>query len=107
MSAPTLVAARKPCSASASRIAPIDEAADQAGIAEAHFELRRMHVHVELRRVELNEERGDGEAVAREHVGIGGAERTGEKRIAKRPAVDEHELMERIRAVEGRQPGVA
>ena len=62
-----------------------DQAAHQAGIAEAHLELRRVDVHVELGGVELEEERGDRKAVARQHVGIGGAERAREQRVAERP----------------------
>ncbi len=58
--------------------------AHQAGIAEAHLELGRMHVDVELAGRELQEERRDGKAVARQHVGIGGAQRA--RRAADRAA---------------------
>ena len=95
-----------PARASASRIAPIRSPRTMPGIAEAHLQLGRMDVHVDLAGRHVEEERGDGKAVARQHVGIGGAQRAGEERIAERPPVDEEELLQRIGAVEGRQPGM-
>ena len=102
-----LAAARKPCSAKRVADRADDQPAHHAGIAEAHLELRRMDVDVELGGVELEEERRDRKAVARQHVSIGGAERAGEQRIAERAAVDEQELLQRVGAMEGRQAGMA
>ena len=46
-------------------------------------------------------------AVARQHVGIGAADRAGDQLVAHRPAVDIGILLQRVGAVEGRQRDVA
>ena len=57
-----------------------DQAADQAGIAEAHLRLGRVDVDVDQRRIEREEQHRDRMAVALHDVGIGGAERAEELR---------------------------
>jgi hypothetical protein len=66
-----------------------------------------VNVDVDIRSTQLDEKHGDRKAVAGEHVGIGGAQRTREQRVAQRPAVDKHELLQGVGAVERRQSRVA
>src|SRR3546814_8257043 len=82
-----------------------DEAAHQARIAEAHLGLGRMHVHVDLLGRQLDEERHQGMAVAREEVLIGAADGAVEQLVAHRTAVHEEILVLRVAAVERRQAG--
>ena len=84
-----------------------EQAAHQAGIAEAHLGLGRVHVDVDLARIERDEQRHDRMAVARQVVGIGGAHHADQELVAHRPAVDEEILAERIGARERRQRGEA
>ena len=101
-----LAEARNPCSSKRVADRADDQPAHHAGIAEADLLLRRVDVDVELGRIEFEEERRDRKAVAREHVSVGGAERAGEQRIAERASVHEQELLQRVRAMEGRQAGM-
>ena len=84
-----------------------DQCAHQAGIAEAHFGFRRMHIGVDLARAERHEQRHHGMAVARQIVGIGGAHRAEDQLVAHGPAVDEEILPERIRPRQRRRGGKA
>ena len=107
VASPPVVAARPPSRVSASRKRADDQAAHQAGIAEAHLGLGRMHVHVDLARIERDEQRHHRMAVARQIVGVGGAHRADQQLVAHRPVVDEQILPERIGAGVGRQGGKA
>ena len=104
---PPVVAARVPSRASAALSALHDQRAHQAGIAEAHLGLGRMHVDVDLARIERDEQREQRMAVARQIIGIGAAHRAEQKLVAHRPAVDEEILAERIGAGQRRQRGKA
>ena len=75
-----------------------DQRADEAGVAEAHFGLGRMHIGIDLRRRQRHEQRHHRMAVARQIVGIGGAHRAEDELVAHRAAVDEQILAERIGA---------
>ena len=77
--------------------------AHQAGIAEPHLGLGRMHVHVHLARRQRDEQRDDRMAVARQIVGVGAAHHAEQQLVAHRPAVDEQILPERVGARERRQ----
>ena len=72
---PPVVAARWPSRAQRLLQRAHDERAHQAGVAEAHLGLGRMHVDVDLARIERHEQRDDRMAVARQIVGIGAAHR--------------------------------
>ncbi len=84
-----------------------DQPAHQAGVAEAHLGLGRMHVDVDLARIERDEQRQQRMAVARQIIGIGAAHRADQQLVAHRPAVDEQILPERVGARQRRQPGEA
>ena len=66
-----------------------------------------MDVDVDLARIAVDEQRHHRVAVGRQKVHIRCAERAGERLVAHRPAVDEDELLERVRAAEGREPDAA
>ena len=85
---------RRGARAAAERVAqaPDDQAAHQAGIAEADLGLGRVDVDVDLGRVELDVEGGDRMAVAGQEVGVGGAQRAVQQPVAHRAAVDEQIL---------------
>ena len=72
--------------------------AHQAGVAEAHLGLGRMHVDVDLARRQRHEQRDQRMAVARQVVGVGAAHHADQELVAHRPAVDEQILPERVGA---------
>jgi hypothetical protein len=78
-----------------------DQAAHQPRITEAHVGLGGMDVDVDQPRIERQEQRRDRVAVARQDVGIGGADRRGDLAVAHGPAVDIGELHQRVGAGEG------
>ncbi len=82
-----------------------DQRADQAGIAEPHLGLGRMHIGIDLAGIERHEQRHHGMAVARQIVGIGRAHRAENELVAHRPAVDEQILPERVGARQRRRRG--
>ena len=84
-----------------------DQRAHQAGVAEAHLGLGRMHVGVDLARLQRHEQRHHGMAVARQIIGIGRAHRAEDQLVAHRAAVDEEILPERVRARQRRRGGKA
>jgi hypothetical protein len=66
-----------------------------------------MDVDVDLVRGEIEEQRRDRMAVAREHIGVGAAHRADEQLVAHGAAVDEQELLGRGAARIGGQARVA
>ena len=64
------------------------ELVDGAAVAEAHFDLRRVHVHVDHRRVEFECQHVRREAVAVQHVLVRGLDRVDEQLVAHEAAVD-------------------
>ena len=104
---PPVEAARWPSRASPSLQRVHQQRADEAGVAEAHLGLGRMHVHVDLARRQRHEQRHDRMAVARQVIGIGAADGADQQLVAHRAAVDEQILPERIGAAVRRQPGIA
>ena len=64
------------------------ELVDAARVAEAHFDLRRVHVHVHAARVELEEQQVGGLALAVQLVAIGFAHRVRQHPVAHEAAVD-------------------
>ncbi len=107
VSLPPVVAARWPVARERLLQGADQQAADQAGIAEAHLGLGGVHVDVDLARIEGDEQRDDRMAVARQVIRIGGAHHADEEPVAHRPAVDEQILPERVGAGERRQAGEA
>ena len=81
-----------------------DEAAHEAGIAEAHFGLGGMHVHVHLARIEFDEQRERGMPVAGQIIHVGAAHGAVQQLVAHRPAVDE-EILLRARWRDARSAG--
>ncbi len=79
----------------------------EARIAEAHLGLGRMDVDVELVRVEVEVERRQRMAVARQEIGVGGAQGPLKQAVAHRASVDEQVLVGRVAPREGRQARVA
>ena len=73
-----------------------DQAAHQAGIAEADIGLGRVDVYVDQCRIERDEQRGDRVPVARQNIGEGAANGAGDQPVAHRPAVDVDILLQRI-----------
>ena len=82
---------------------PDDQPAHRGGVAEADFGLGGMDVDVDLASGQLDEQRGDRVAVAREQVAVGGAQGPHEQPVLHRTRVDEQELLVGHAAVEGRQ----
>ncbi len=79
------------------------QAAHEAGVAEAHLGLGRMDVDVDLRRRAGEVERRGRVPVARQHVGVGRAQRAEQQPVAHRPAVDREVLRHRRAARVGGQ----
>ena len=84
-----------------------DQPAHQAGVAEAHLGLGRVHVDVDGVGRKLEEQRHHGVAVARQEIGIGPAQGAVDQLVAHRAAIDEQVLRLGVAPIEGRQPGVA
>ena len=84
-----------------------DQAAHDAGVAEAHLGLGGMDVDVDQLGRRLEEQRHHGMAVARQEILVGAAHRAGQQLVAHRPAVDEEILVLAGRPVERRQAGEA
>ena len=84
-----------------------DQRAHQAGIAEPHLGLGRMHIGVDLARIERHEQRHHRMAVARQIVGIGRAHRAENQLVAHRAAIDEQILPERVGPRQRRRGGKA
>ena len=83
---------------------PHDEAPDEAGVAKAHFALRRVDVDVDLAGLALDQQGRDGVPVGRQEIEIGATQRAGQRLVADRPPIDEQELLRRVRPAEGRKP---
>ena len=79
-----------------------DQPAHQAGVAETHLGLSRVHIDIDLARLE-GRTAPAAEAVARQIIGIGAAHRADQKLVAHRAAVDEQILPERVGARQRRQ----
>ena len=79
------------------------EVVDPAAVAEAHFELGGVRVDVDEPRIERQIQHVGGMAPVVEHVAVGEAHRVHEQPIAHRAAVDEPELLVRLRARARRQ----
>ena len=84
-----------------------DQAAHDAGVAEAHLGLGGMDVDVDQRGRRLEEQRHHGMAIARQEILVGAAHGAGEQLVAHRPAVDEEILVLAGRPIERRQAGEA
>ena len=80
-----------------------DEAAHEARIAKAHLGLGRVHVDVDLARFAFDEEGDDRVPVGGQEIEVGPAQRAGERLVAHGAAVDEDELLARVRTAIGRQ----
>ena len=80
-----------------------DQAAHQAGVAEADLGLGRVDVDVDLVRRPVEEQRDDRVAVVRQQIVVGAAHRADQQLVAHRPAVDDQILVARQTAVQGRQ----
>ena len=76
---------------------------DEAAVAEAHFGFGGMDVDVDLAGRAIDEQDGDAMTVARDEIECGGAQGARQQPVARRAAVDEEILRERVRLVEGRQ----
>ena len=83
------------------------EPAHETRIAKAHFGFRRVDVDVDLARIAGDEERDHCVAVGRQEVHVGRPQRARERLVAHRAAVDEDELVKRVRPAEGRQADAA
>ena len=70
-----------------------NQPAHERRIAEAHFGLRRMHVHIDIRRRQIEKQRHDRMAVARQQILIGAAHRADDQLVLHRAAIDEQVLM--------------
>ena len=64
----------------------------EAGITEAHFRFRRMHIHIHQMGIALNEKSNSGMAIPRHMIGIGPANGPHQQAVAHRAAIDEEEL---------------
>src|SRR5690606_27711228 len=84
-----------------------EQGADGSGAAEAHLGLRRVHVDVHLARIEIDENGEQRLPAARHEVRIGRTNSADEQLVAYGPAVDEQELLARVRPVQGGQAGKA
>ena len=80
-----------------------DHPAHKLRIAEPHFSFRRMDVHIDLARRQIEEERDDRMAIARQQIGIGAAQCPDEQPVLHRTAVDKQILMVGDAAVVGGQ----
>ena len=83
------------------------ELVDAARVAEAHLDLRRVHVDVHPARVELEEQHVGRLALAVQHVAVGLAHRVGEHPVAHEAAVDVEVLRVGARARRLRRAGEA
>ena len=79
------------------------EVVDLAAVTEAHFELGRVRVDVDELRIERQIQHVGGMAAVVQHVAVGEAHRVHEQPVAHRAAVDEPELLVRLRARARRQ----
>ncbi|MNS89651.1 hypothetical protein D3C72_1236700 [compost metagenome] len=93
------------CQAALHRV--IDELVHRARLAEAHFDLRRVHVDVDHLRRQVQAQHIGREAVAVQHVLVGAAHRVIEQLVAHEAAVDKEVLLVRPPARGGGQPGKA
>ena len=84
-----------------------DQAAHDAGVAEADLGLGGMDVDVDHLGRRLEEQRHHRMAVARQEILVGAAHGAGQQLVAHRPAVDEEILVLAGRPVERRQAGEA
>src|ERR1700675_2426202 len=75
----------------------------QRGIAKSYFRLGGMNVDVDLARVAVEKHNRRAVTLAREIVDVRGPQRARDHLVAHRASVDERELMQRVRLVEGRQ----
>ena len=82
---------------------PDDEAAHEARIAKAHLGLGRVHIDVDLARFAFDEEGDDRVPVGGQEIEVGPAQRARERLVAHGAAVDEDELLARVRTAIGRQ----
>ena len=80
-----------------------DEAAQEAGIAETHLGLSRMHVDVDLARSAFDEEGDDRVPVGGQEIEVRPTQRARERLVAHGAAVDEEKLLARVRTAIGRQ----
>ena len=102
-----VVDCRQPASASAWRMAPRTRPRTTPGSRKRTSALAGWtFTSTRLRRA-VEEQRDRRVAVARQHVGIGGAHRAEQQPVAHRPAVDEDVLRHRRAAREGGQSGMA
>jgi hypothetical protein len=83
------------------------ELVHRAAVAEAHFDLGRVDVDVDQRRVEVERQHIGREAVAVQHVLVGGADRVHQQLVAHEAPVHVEELAVGARLRCGRQAGVA
>ena len=84
-----------------------DQATHELRIPEAHFRLCRMHVHVDIARRQIEEERHNRMAVAREEILIRRANGADDQLVLHRTAIDEEMLMLARAAAERGQTGKA
>ena len=84
-----------------------DEAAHEAGIAEAHFGLGRVDVDVDRARLAADEQRQRRVPPGGQKIHVGGTHRAREQLVAHRPAVDVKILRHGIGPVPRRQAGEA
>ena len=84
-----------------------DHAANQRRVAETHLGLGGVDIDVHLQRRDVEEQGDDRMAIARQHVGIGAAQRADQQPVADRAAIDEQILMIAHAAIVGRQRGHA
>ena len=91
------------CSAAAKRID--QQRPHTARVAEAHLDLRRVHVDVDLLRRQRHEQRQQRMATTRDEIAVGGAHGADQQLVLHRPAVDEQELLRRVGPVQRRQAG--
>ena len=82
-----------------------DKSADPLGIAKAHFRFGRMDIHIDVFAGQFEEKRQHSVAIPGEHVGISPPNRSGQKAVLYRPAIDEEILMIGNAAVIRRQSG--
>ena len=69
-----------------------NELVHRAGIAEAHFDLGRVHVHVDVRRIDLEVQHVSGMALVVQHVLVGLPDRVREQAVAHVASVHEDVL---------------
>ena len=85
----------------------IDELVHGARVAEAYFDLGRVHVHIHAEGVEFEEQHIGRVAAAVEDVGVGFANGVGDEFVAHEAAIDVEELGVAAAARVGRQRGKA